>query len=168
MMAADQIKSLLNLTPHPEEGGYFAESYRSNERFAQAALPARYTGARSFGTCIYYLLTPDTFSAMHRLASDELFHFYFGDPVEMLQLYPDGSGKVLTLGPDLLSGMRPQVIVPRGIWQGSRLVPGGQFALLGCTVAPGFDFADYEHARRADLLGRYPTFRDSILSLTSD
>src|SRR5581483_11176343 len=95
-------------------------------------------------TAIYYLLTPDTVSAMHRLATDEIFHFYLGDPVEMLQLRPDGSHRVAILGPDLDAGQRPQIVVPRGVWQGARLVPGGRFALLGTTVAPGFDYADYE------------------------
>lgn len=143
------------------------ETYRSDERIAPAALPARYAGPRSFGTAIYYLLTAETFSAMHRLASDEIFHFYLGDPVEMLQLFPDGSGRIVTLGQDLQEGMRPQVVVRKGVWQGSRLVSGGRFALLGTTVAPGFDFADYEHGRRADLLRSHPAFRDLILSLTS-
>ena len=87
------------------------------------------------------------------MQSDEIFHFYLGDPVEMLQLLPDGRGKTVTIGLDLRAGMMPQVVVPRGVWQGSRLVAGGKFALLGCTVAPGFDFADYEHGRRTDLIG---------------
>ena len=92
MAIVDQIKSLLNLTLHPEEGGYYVETYRSNERIPTEALPDRYDGPRSFTTAIYYLLTPDTFSAMHRLSTDEIFHFYVGDPIEMLQLFPDGSG----------------------------------------------------------------------------
>ena len=167
MITAEEVKALLRLTPHPAEGGYFTETYRSEERVAKGALPARYAGARAFGTAIYYLLTPDTVSAMHRLASDEVFHFYLGDPVEMLHLFPDGSGRVVTLGTDLLQWMRPQAVVPRGVWQGSRLVPGGRFALLGCTVAPGFDFADYEQARREDLLAAYPEYRERILPLTS-
>ena len=168
MLTVDQIKSLLGLKPHPEEGGFFVETYRAGERIPAEALGGRYRGARSVGTAIYYLLTPDTFSAMHRLASDEIFHFYLGDPVEMLQLFPDGTGRIVTLGQDLAKGMRPQAIVPQGVWQGSRLVPGGRFALLGTTVAPGFDFADYEHARRDALLSSHPTFRDLILSLTAD
>jgi predicted cupin superfamily sugar epimerase len=85
-------------------------------------LPSRYKGVRLFGTAIYYLLTPETFSAMHRLPSDEIFHFYIGDPVEMLQLWPDGSIRVLILGSDILNGMQPQVVVPRGVWQGAKLL----------------------------------------------
>lgn len=166
MHTAQEIISLLTLEPHPAEGGYFVETYRSDEQIGQGALSDRYQSSRSLGTAIYYLLTPETFSAMHRLASDEIFHFYLGDPVEMLHLFPDGSGKVVTLGVDLLQGMRPQVVVPRGVWQGSRLVLGGRFALLGTTVSPGFDFSDYEHARRDDLLQNYPAFRETILALT--
>jgi len=165
MVTAEAIKAFLGLESHPE-GGFFVETYRADEDIPASALPERYLGRRSFGTCIYYLLTPDTFSAIHRLASDETFHFYLGDPVEMLQLFPDGSGKVVMLGPDLLNGMHPQVVVPRGVRQGARLVPGGGLALLGCTVAPGFEFADYEHARRDQLLRSYPAFHDWILALT--
>jgi len=114
MLTADQIITLLNLKPHPEEGGYFVETYRSSETISEKALPSHYKGARPFGTAIYYLLTPETFSSIHRLQSDEIFHFYLGDPIEMPQLFPDGSGKVLILGSDILNGMQPQVFVPRG------------------------------------------------------
>ncbi len=168
MITADQIKTLLNLKPHPEEGGYFIETYRSPENIPEGALPIRYQGVRPFATAIYYLLTPDTFSAIHRLQSDEVFHFYFGDPVEMLQLFPDGSGRILILGPDILNGMKPQVIVPGGVWQGAKLLRGGRFALLGTTVSPGFDYKDYESGRRHVLLKSFPEFRDLIIALTKD
>ena len=166
MITADQIKNVLHLKPHPEEGGYFVETYRSEEFIPKEALPGRYNGARSYATAIYYLLTPDTFSAIHRLQSDEIFHFYLGDPVEMLQLWPDGTGKVILLGPDILNRMVPQVIVPKGAWQGARLVHGGRFALLGTTVAPGFDFRDYESSQRDVLVESYPQFRDFVTALT--
>jgi predicted cupin superfamily sugar epimerase len=165
-MTAEEIVELLKLKPHPKEGGFFAETYRADETISLDALPPRYAGARAFGTCIYYLLTPTTFSAMHRLQSDEIFHFYLGDPAEMLQLLPDGTGKTVVLGADLRAGMQPQVIVPRGVWQGSRLVAGGKFALLGTTVAPGFNFADYEDGRRDDLVRSHPRFREKIMALT--
>ena len=103
---------------------------------------------------------------MHRLQSDEIFHFYLGDPVEMLQLLPDGTGQTVLLGGDLTADMRPQVIVPRGVWQGSRLLAGGKFALLGATVAPGFEFVDYEHGRRSDLIRSHPQFHEKIVTLT--
>jgi predicted cupin superfamily sugar epimerase len=166
MFDAERLKSLLHLRPLPEEGGYFVETYRSQESIPKEALPGRYGGARSLATGIYYLLTPDTFSAMHRLRGDELYHFYLGDPVEMLQLWPDGSGKLLTLGPDILGGMRPQLVAPQGVWQGSRLCSGGQFALLGTTMAPGFDRGDYESGRRDVLIETHPQFRDVIMALT--
>ena len=167
MLTADQIIALFNLKPHPEEGGYFAETYRSSETLSEKALPSRYEGIRSFGTAIYYLLTPETFSAIHRLQSDEIFHFYFGDPVEMLQLRPDGSGKVITIGSDILNGMQPQVVVPRGAWQGAKLSKDGRFALLGTTVSPGFEWVDYESGRRDQLLKSYPQFREWIIALTN-
>jgi uncharacterized protein len=165
-MTAEEIIELLKLQPHPKEGGFFSETWRADETIPRDVLPPRYGGARAFGTCIYYLLTPATFSAMHRLRSDEIFHFYLGDPVEMLQLLPNGTGKTVVLGTDLRAGMQPQVIVPRDVWQGSRLVAGGRFALLGTTVAPGFDFADYEDGRRDDLVVNYPQFREKIIALT--
>ncbi len=167
-VTADEIIALLNLKRHPKEGGFYSETYRAEETIPPGVLPARYPSQRSVSTCIYYLLTTGTFSAIHRLQSDEIFHFYLGDPVEMLQLRPDGAGQTVVLGPDLRLGMTPQIVVPRGVWQGSRLVAGGKFALLGCTVAPGFDFADYEHGRRDDLMAAYPEFRENIVALTSE
>ena len=166
MLTADQIIALLNLTPHPKEGGYFRETYRSSEAISEKALPSRYRGTRSFATAIYYLLTPETFSAIHRLQSDEIFHFYLGDPVEMLQLWPDGSGKLIILGFDILRGMQPQVLVPRGVWQGARLRNGGRLAFLGTTVSPGFEFADYESGQRDELSKSYRQFRERIIALT--
>jgi predicted cupin superfamily sugar epimerase len=103
---------------------------------------------------------------MHRLWSDEIFHFYSGDPVEMLQLSPDGSGRVAILGSDILNGMQPQAVVGRGVWQGARLLKGGKFALLGTTVSPGFEFADYESGHRDELIKSYPQFRELIIALT--
>ena len=156
----------MGLSPHPAEGGYFVETYRSDEHFEGTALPGRYNGARAHGTSIYYLLAPDSFSAMHRLQSDEVFHFYLGDPVEMLHLWPNGSVTVPTLGNDIVGGMRPQIVVPRGVWQGARLRAGGAFALMGTTVAPGFDFADFEHGQREDLLKNYPDHEAMTTALT--
>jgi len=166
MLSADQIIALLNLTPHPNEGGYFIETYRSSETISEKTLPNRYKGMRSLATAIYYLLTPETFSAMHRLQSDEIFHFYLGDPVEMLQLWPDGSGRLVILGSDILRGVQPQVVVPRGVWQGARLFKNGKPALLGMTVSPGFEFADYEYSQRDELIKSYPQFREWTIALT--
>ncbi len=166
MATADELIRILNLQPHPREGGFFRETYRAAETVAAAALPERYAGERAHSTAIYYLLTPTTFSALHRLGSDEVFHFYAGDPVRMVQLFPDGTGRTFVLGPDVARGQNPQLVVPRGVWQGSRLEPGGAYALLGCTVAPGFDYQDYEGARRQDLLDKYPAFATLIQELT--
>ena len=166
MTTAEQIISILNLRPHPEEGGYYSETYRSSRLLPAEALPRRYGGTRSISTAIYYLLTPDTFSAMHRLGSDEIFHFYLGDPIDMVQLWPDGSGRLVTLGADIVSGMRLQEVVPEGVWQGCALRPGGALALLGTTVAPGFEFADYENGSREVLTEQYPEYKERIRALT--
>lgn len=162
-MNAEEIKRRLKLEPLPGEGGFFAETYRARESIPAGLLGP---GARSLATAIYYLVTPESFSALHRLRSDEIFHFYLGDPVEMLQLLPDGSGRTVLLGGDLGAGCHPQVVVPCGVWQGTRLVSGGAFALLGTTVSPGFDPADYETGARDALLAAYPAFRESIVALT--
>lgn len=163
-MTADEIKKILGLQPHPREGGYFIRTYESDEWLG---IPdPRYGTRRRFGTAIYYLLEPDTFSEIHCLKSDEIFHFYGGDPVEMLQLTPDHTGAVVRIGNRIETGERPQIVVPRNVWQGSRLIPGGEWALLGCTVTPGFEYEDYEAGDRDSLCANWPQFRDYILALT--
>ena len=159
-MTADEVIARLQLQPHPVEGGFFRETYRSADTLRTPA------GERSVGTAIYYLLTPKTVSALHKLPGDEVFHFYAGDPVRMLQLWPDGSTRTLVLGTDLAAGQVPQLVVPGGVWQGSVLVEGGAWALLGATMAPGFDYADYTAGDRAELSGRYPAVRAMIERLT--
>ena len=165
-ISADEIKALFHLEQHPREGGWFRQTWKADEALPAPALPARYAGQRSAGTAIYYLLESNSFSEMHRLQSDEVFHFYLGDPVEMLQLFPDGRGQRIVLGTDLAGGEWPQVVVPRGVWQGSRLIPGGKLALLGCTVSPGFEYEDYESGMRDDLSRGWPDWRDQIHALT--
>jgi predicted cupin superfamily sugar epimerase len=168
--SAEDIKRLLGLVPHPREGGCFVRTYESGEYIPASALDPRYNSPRLTGTAIYYLLEPHTFSEMHKLRSDEIFHFYLGDPVEILQLSTDGSGRVVNLGTNLAAGERPQVIVPHGVWQGSRLAPHATssygFALLGCTVSPGFEFEDYEEASRAELLAQWPAWAEMIQART--
>jgi hypothetical protein len=159
-MTAEEIKALLKLEPHPVEGGWYRRTYTS------AGTAELERGVRAETTAIYYLLEEGTFSEMHRIASDEIFHFYLGDPVEMLQLLPDGSSAVLTLGPDFEAGQRPQILVPAGVWQGERLVEGGKVALFGCTVTPGFDFADYESGSYAELAAKWPGEAERIRKLT--
>ncbi len=167
-MTVDFLKEHLGLVPLPGEGGFYAETYRSAATWPAEALPAAYTGPRASATAIYYLLTAASCSRMHRLPGDELYHFYLGDPVELLQLYADGTGRVVTLGQDLATGMRLQALVPGGVWQGSRLLPGGRFGLLGTTMAPGFAFEDFEAGDRAALQARYPAFADRIGTLTPE
>jgi hypothetical protein len=159
-MTADEIKSLLKLEPHPIEGGYYRRTYAS----AHAVGMPR--GNRPMSTAIYYLLEPGTFSEMHVLASDEIFHFYLGDPVEMLQLFLDGGSAVFILGPDLAAGQHVQLVVPAGVWQGTRLIGEGKVALLGCTVTPGFDFTDYRSASYEELAEKWPQEAERIKALT--
>jgi predicted cupin superfamily sugar epimerase len=166
MLTAQQIIERLQLVPLTIEGGHFRETYRSGLTISANALPDEYNGERNVSTAIYYLLTPETFSEIHRVTSDEVFHFYAGDPVEMLQLWPDGRGKVVTIHNDITAGLEPQVVVPSGVWQGCRLVEGGQWALMGCTVAPGFDYADYKSGDRKELAAMYPEFVTMIHALT--
>jgi hypothetical protein len=166
MITADELIKLLHLEPLSLEGGFFVETYRSKDLVPQTALPPGYSGARSVCTAIYYLLTPDTFSAIHRLHGDEIFHFYLGDPVEILQLGPESKAGIATLGPDLARGMMLQYVVPGGVWQGSRLREGGRYALLGTTVAPGFDYQDFELGARSALQEQYPQFSSLISQLT--
>jgi hypothetical protein len=160
MMTADEIKKLLKLEPHPVEGGFFRRSYTSP---GTVALPR---GVRAQGTAIYYLLEPGTFSELHVLDSDEMFHFYLGDPVEMLQLLPGGRSTVVTLGPDLAAEQQVQLVVEAGVWQGTRLVGDGKVALLGCTVTPGFDFADYRGGTAEELIAKWPEQAERIRALT--
>jgi uncharacterized protein len=159
-VTADEIKKLLNLDQHPVEGGFFRRTFTSA---GTVDLPR---GTRPQGSAIYYLLDQDHFSEMHVLDSDEMFHFYLGDPVEMLQLYPDGRSAAFILGPDLAAGQHVQLLVPTGVWQGMRLVDGGKFALLGCTVVPGFNYADYHNATFAELCARWPDQSARIKALT--
>ena len=159
-MTAEEIKTRMNLRPHPMEGGFFRRTYTAA---STVDLPR---GTRPTSTAIYFLLEPGAFSQMHVLDSDEMFHFYLGDPVEMLQLYPDGRSAVFILGPDLAAGQQVQLVVPAGVWQGTRLIGDGKVALLGCTVTPGFDFADYRSASYEELAAKWPGEAERIKNLT--
>jgi predicted cupin superfamily sugar epimerase len=112
------------------------------------------------------MLRPESFSAIHRLKSDEIFHFYLGDPVTMLQLHPDRSSLAVTLGQDIASGQKLQLVVPRGVWQGTFLNDGGRFALMGTTVSPGFEYSDFELGTRDELAELFPDRREMISRLT--
>lgn len=165
---AAQLIEYLGLEPLTIEGGLFRQTYVAAESIAADALPQRYRGPRTFGGAIYYLLTsdPDSFSALHRLETDEIYHFYLGDPVEMLLLHPDARGERVVLGTDILGGQQVQFVVPRDVWQGSRVLAGGSFALMGTTMAPGFDLADWAEGKRDSLLRQYPEHAELIRALT--
>ena len=168
-LTAQAIIEKLNLQPLPGEGGLYTQSYLSAEVILPSALPARYASQeKPYGTAIYFLLTsdPDSFSALHCLPTDEIYHFYLGDPVEMTLLHPDGRVQRVILGPRLLEGQQVQFVVPGGVWQGSRLAKGGDFGLLGTTMAPGFTPSDYIEGRREELLAQYPQACENILALT--
>jgi predicted cupin superfamily sugar epimerase len=144
----------LDLRPHPE-GGFFCRTYTH----------PRNVGDRALCSAIYYLVTSVNPSRMHRVASDEMWHFYLGDSLEMLQLAGDES-QVVAIGTNVAAGERPQVLVPAGVWQGARVKPGGRFALVGATVSPGFDYADFEIGSRDELSAKNPDFAELIAALT--
>ena len=164
-MNAQDIIDELNLEPHEMEGGYYRETYRSRDVIPGSGLPAYYQNDRATCTAIYFLLTPDTFSTMHRLPTDEIFHFYLGDPIEMLVLEEGKQGDLISIGNDLNESV-PQYVVKKGNWQGSRLKPGGKFALLGVTVSPAFEFTDFEIGNADELIKAYPKYEEKILSLS--
>lgn len=161
-MTAEELIRRLGLAPLPFEGGWYRETWRA------AATTPTAGGPRALGTAILYLVTPRSFSAMHRLPGAEVFHFYLGDPAELLVLPPGGGGRLVAMGNDLEAGMEPQVVVPENAWQGTRLVAGGTWALLGTTMAPGFDPADYAPGSRAELIARWPAFRREIEQRTRE
>jgi uncharacterized protein len=165
-LSAQEIIDLLGLIPHRIEGGLYRETYRSAEIMPCGAESSPNAGRKNLSTAIYYMLTPDTFSAIHRLPADEIFHFYIGDPVQMLQLRPDGTSATVTLGSDITNSQHVQVIVPKGTWQGMILNEGGSFALMGTTMSPGFDFSEYEAGRQEELIERYPDSETLIRKMT--
>ncbi len=164
----DELKILINrlqLKPHPE-GGFYRETYRSQETIDKEALPNRFGGDRSFATAIYFMLTGDNFSAFHRIQSDETWHFYTGQSLTVSIIHPGGQYEEIRLGSNLEQGEVFQAIVPAGVWFGSRLTKHEGWCLVGCTVAPGFDFADFEMADRAELIREFPQHQQKIEQLT--
>ena len=171
-LSAEQVIEMLELEPLPFEGGAFRETYRATGTIPAEALPEGYDGGpRNHSTQIYYLLRSRDTSALHRVRSDEIFHHYAGNPVMQLQIDTDrGEARKVRIGDDLARGERPQVIVPAGMWQGACLAAGPyRWALLGCTVAPGFDWNDFElitPEQAAELARQYPEHADAIRTLT--
>lgn len=155
----------LGLRPHPE-GGFFRETYRSPEVLAAGALPARFGADRALSTAIHYLLRAGDHSRLHRLHADEVWHLYEGGPLHLHVLTPAGGYQRLTLGRDVDRGESFQCVVPNGCWFGAEPGEGASFALVGCTVAPGFDFADFEMGTREPLLAAYPAHRELVMRFT--
>lgn len=151
-----EIVDTLGLEPLGREGGMFRSTYRS---------PAL-CGERNAGSAIFFFLTANSFSHLHRLPTDELYHFYLGDPVEFLELLPDGSSNRVLIGPDIVHGQKLQMLARAGVWQGSHMLEGGEYALMGTTMSPGFAESDYEHADADALIAQYPSQAELIRKLT--
>jgi predicted cupin superfamily sugar epimerase len=167
---AQKLIQHFNMQKIPDEGPWFTVTYRSQDVLDTNGLPARYQGRRVAATAIYAVQTKEDFSAMHKLATDEIWHFYGGDPLEMLLLYPDGRGEIVTVGPDVFKGQHPQLVIPRDVWQGSIPIGAGpeSYSFFGNTLAPGFEFDDFEMGYRDDLQNRYPRFARHIARLTRE
>lgn len=166
---AGKLVGHYHMTTVPQEGPWFSLSYSSEDQIDGGALPARYGGrAHPAGNAIVVVETPRDFSAMHRLQSDEVWHFYGGSPLEMLLLYPDGQARRVTLGSRVLAGELPQLTVPHGVWQGSAPHDSwpGAYSFVGTQLSPGFDPADFEIGYRDELQRRYPKFKRDIARLT--
>jgi uncharacterized protein len=165
---AQQIITRLGMEKIPVEGCWYKITYTSADRIAASALPARYGSSRVAGGAIYALVTREDFSAMHKLKTDEIWHFYAGDPIDLLLLHPDGRSEVVVLGSDLLAGQQPQYTVPAGVWMGARPAKAGAeaYGFFGTTMAPGFDYDDFEPGYRDELQQRYPAQAALIAELT--
>lgn len=158
----------LELDAHPE-GGFYRETYRTDLRIPKEHLPPRFDGARNVAALIYFLLRSAEASALHRIEQDEVWHFYAGAPVTLHEIRPDGTYVQQTLSREVERGHRLQAVVPAGTWFGATIAAGSpDYALVGCTTAPAFDFSDFELGERAELLQAYPEHRDVIERLTRD
>jgi len=155
----------LNLQAHPE-GGHYREVYRAEDRIQAEGLPNRYGGSRSASTAIYYLLTSDEFSTLHRIQSDEVWHFHTGSPLTVHAIEPGGEYQTYRLGLNLDDGQEPMAVVAAGCWFGATVEEPNTYALVSCTVAPGFDFEDFELANREHLIRQYPQHTAIIERLT--
>jgi len=167
-MTPEFLIKKLNLKPLQMEGGYFYQTYRSSQIIKKESLENDYPHDKKLKTAIYYLLTNESKSRLHRLKTDEIYHFYSGDPVLMLLIYPDDKLKKIILGNRIDQNEIPQFIVPANTWQGSILLPEGRYALMGTTMSPGFDFSDYEEPDKTELLNKFPMEKELITKLTAD
>lgn len=167
MNKADKIVQLLKLQPHPE-GGFFKETYRSEGIIQPESLEPVYNGTRNYSTCIYYLLTSDVFSAFHRIHQDEIWHFYEGSPIELHIITPSGAYSKTLIGNDIEKGQVPQFVVPGGNWFAACVMQKDAYSLAGCTVAPGFDFQDFEMAKCKELAHSFPQHMQIIKRFTRE
>ncbi len=165
MNSYKEIIKKLDLEPHPE-GGYFKETYRSHGKIDKNALPKEYNSERNYATCIYFLLTSDTFSAFHKINQDEIWHFYDGSPIELHLLSEDGDHSKVIIGRDFSNGQIPQYVVPGGYWFAAKVIDKGDYALVGCSVSPGFDFKDFVLPNRAELHAKFPQHQQLITNFT--
>ena len=154
MTERDLIDSL-ELIPHPE-GGFYRETYRCAESVPQCGLPDRFRGTRSFSTAILFLLRAGDCSRLHRIQQDEIWHFYLGGPLRLVMITPEGHVREVILGQEISGGQKLQYAVPAGCWFGARPCEGAAFSLVGCTVAPGFSFEDFEMGSRSELVRLFP------------
>ena len=164
MQTPQYIIEHFGLLPHPE-GGWYKETYRSNESIAQNDLPARFKGDRAFSIAIYFLMEQGNFSAFHKIKSDECWHFYAGSTLEIYILYETGLLETIRLGNNIEQDELFQYVVPANTWFASRPAPGSDFSFTGCTVAPGFDFEDFELAEKAILSAQFPNHKNIIEEL---
>jgi predicted cupin superfamily sugar epimerase len=148
------------------EGGFIQLGHFSDITLPKEALPSRYTTDKRISGSILYLITEKSYSRMHFLPTDEIYHFYLGDAVEQLQLWEDGSGHLVRLGQDIVNGDLLQSVAPANCWHGTRLIPGGKFALMGTTMSPAFTEDDYIDGVQKDLINRYPDFAEEIIKRT--
>ena len=166
MNSVEKIIKRLDLKPHPE-GGFYKETYRSHGEIKKDSLDINYEGKRNFSTCIYFLLTSDTFSAFHRIRQDEIWHFYDGSPIKLHTISENGVHSEFIIGNNLLQGETPQLIVPGGHWFGAEVINKNSYSLVGCTVSPGFNFADFELPSREKLTSLFPKHKQIIIKLSN-
>lgn len=166
--SAEDLKRMLQLEELPLEGGYYRQTYVADDEILKEHLPERYAENKSTCSAILFLLTPESFSALHKLPTDEIYHYYLGDPAELYELLPDGTASKVILGADIVNGHKVQHVARRDAWQGSRVAPGGEWTLLGTTMAPGYTQADFELGSAASLISKYPSQEQIIRVLTRE
>jgi predicted cupin superfamily sugar epimerase len=167
MTEVEKIVSQLQLSPHPE-GGFFKEIYRSDLILNKSELSAEYRSDRNFSTSIYFLLTSSSFSAFHKIHQDEIWHFYKGDPIHLYLISPEGEHSLIEIGINLEAGQHPQFVVPGGYWFAAETIGTNGYSLVGCTVAPGFNFDDFTLPSRRELISKFPMLENMIIKFTRE